>query len=48
MAGSRWIEDNDKNFPFFLCMDCFETHELFDPPHSYIKEYNDTWEGPKY
>ena len=29
-------------------MDCFETHELFAPPHSYIKENNDTWEGPKY
>lgn len=47
-AGSRWIKDNANNSPFFLWMDCFETHELFDPPHSYIKEYNDTWEGPKY
>ena len=48
MSGCRWIEENARNAPFFLWLDCFETHELFDPPLSYIKPYNDTWTGPKY
>ncbi len=48
LSGCQWIEQNSKNDPFFLWLDCFETHELFDPPTSYIKQYNDTWTGPKY
>ena len=48
MSGCRWIEENAMNAPFFLWLDCFETHELFDPPLSYVKQYNDTWTGPKY
>ncbi len=47
-AASRWVHENAANAPFFLWVDCFETHEVFDPPVSYITPYNDTWEGPKY
>ena len=47
-AASRWVRENAANSPFFLWVDCFETHEVFDPPVSYIAPYNDTWEGPKY
>lgn len=47
-SGCRWIEENATNGPFFLWLDCFETHELYDPPLEYIKQYNDTWAGPKY
>ena len=47
-SAYRWIEDNARNRPFFLWLDCFETHEIFDPPESYIRPYNSSWTGPKY
>ena len=47
-SACRWVEDNARNRPFFLWLDCFETHEIFDPPESYIRPYNSSWTGPKY
>ncbi len=47
-SACRWIEDNARNRPFYLWIDCFEPHEIFDPPLAYIKRYNNTWTGPKY
>ena len=47
-SACQWIRENARNSPFFLWIDCFETHEIFDPPLAYIKRYNDVWRGPKY
>lgn len=41
-SASQWIEDNARNAPFFLWLDCFEKHEIFDPPVTYIRPYNAT------
>ena len=47
-SACRWVGENADNCPFFMWVDCFETHEIFDPPVEYILPYNDTWRGPKY
>ena len=47
-SASRWLRDNAANAPFFLWIDCFEPHEVFDPPLNYVHRYNDSWHGPKY
>ena len=47
-SACRFVADNADNTPFFLWVDCFETHEIFDPPLEYIQPYNNTWRGPKY
>ncbi len=45
-TAQRWIQDNASNTPFFLWIDCFEPHEVFDPPLHYVQRYNNTWTGP--
>ena len=47
-TAQRWIQDNASNTPFFLWIDCFEPHEVFDPPLHYVQRYNNTWTGPIY
>ncbi|MEW6357760.1 MAG: sulfatase [Planctomycetota bacterium] len=38
-SAARWIEDNRKNQPFFLWVDSFSPHELWDPPRYYADAY---------
>ena len=47
-SARRWVRDNARNAPFFLWIDCFEPHEVFDPPIDYVRRYNDSWQGPIY
>ncbi len=47
-SARRWLRDNARNAPFFLWIDCFEPHEVFDPPFAYVQRYNSTWQGPVY
>ena len=47
-SARRWLRDNAGNAPFFLWIDCFEPHEVFDPPLAYVRRYNSTWDGPIY
>lgn len=48
-----WIERNKDDQDFFLMIDCFDPHEPFDPPPSYIERYAPNYRGeaiiwPKY
>ena len=47
-SARRWLRDNAANAPFFLWIDCFEPHEVFDPPLDYVRRYNNSWQGPIY
>ena len=38
-TASRWLEDNCRNSPFFLWIDSFSPHELWDVPRSYADAY---------
>ncbi|NOZ24425.1 MAG: sulfatase [Planctomycetes bacterium] len=38
-SATRWVEDNLKNKPFFLWIDSFSPHEMWDPPRYYADAY---------
>jgi arylsulfatase A-like enzyme len=38
-AAARWLADNRRNAPFFLWIDSFSPHELWDPPRYYADAY---------
>jgi len=38
-TAARWLEDNRKNGPFFLWIDSFSPHEMWDPPRYYADAY---------
>ena len=38
-SAAQWVEDNAKNAPFFLWVDSFSPHELWDPPRQYADAY---------
>jgi len=38
-SASRWVEDNRGAAPFFLWIDSFSPHELWDPPRYYADAY---------
>ena len=38
-TASQWVEDNARNKPFFLWIDSFSPHELWDPPRQYADAY---------
>ena len=38
-SASQWLQDNAENGPFFLWVDSFGPHELWDPPRQYADEY---------
>lgn len=49
----QWLEDNRSMEPFFLLVDCFDPHEPWDPPRSYVEPYDPGYSGrevitPKY
>lgn len=37
--ASQWLQDNAANRPFFLWVDSFSPHELWDPPRHYADAY---------
>jgi len=38
-TAAKWVEDNRSNAPFFLWIDSFSPHELWDPPRYYADAY---------
>lgn len=38
-SASQWVQDNAQNNPFFLWVDSFSPHELWDPPRQYADAY---------
>lgn len=44
--AARWLEENHKRQPFFLCVDTFDPHEPWDPPRSYVDEFDPGYDGP--
>jgi arylsulfatase A-like enzyme len=38
-TAARWVEENRRNAPFFLWIDSFSPHELWDPPRHYADAY---------
>lgn len=45
-AGVDWLEENHTR-PFFLWLDCFNTHEPFDPPPHYEELYDPGYQGER-
>lgn len=45
-AAIDWLEENARR-PFFLWIDCFNTHEPFDPPRHYEELYDPGYEGER-
>lgn len=43
--ASAWIEKNYQSERFFLCIDCFDPHEPWDPPQYYRDMYNPGYQG---
>ena len=45
-AAIEWLEDSrEAEDPFFLCVDCWDPHEPFDPPQKYVDLYDPGYEG---
>lgn len=41
ISGMNWIKDNKNQDDFFLMIECFDPHEPFDVPDSYMKMYDE-------
>ena len=44
-SGARWLEQNYDTDKWFLCLDCFDPHEPWDPPQYYRDMYNPGYKG---
>ncbi len=44
-AAMSWLEQNYKRDNFFMCVDCFDPHEPWDPPQYYRDMYDPGYEG---
>jgi arylsulfatase A-like enzyme len=38
--ATQWVEENARQAPFFLMVDCWDPHEPWDPPRHYVDLYN--------
>lgn len=45
--AANWLEENKSNGPFFLWVDSFSPHELWDPPRAYVDRYCPPAQGVK-
>jgi len=43
--AAKWLEENYKTENTFLCIDCFDPHEPWDPPQYYRDMYDPGYEG---
>ncbi len=43
--AADWVEKNRARDDFFLLVDCFDPHEPFDPPQSYVDLYDPDYRG---
>lgn len=44
-SAMRWLEENYRSDRFFLCIDCFDPHEPWDPPQYYRDMYDPGYTG---
>ncbi len=44
-AANAWLEKNHQAEKFFLCVDCFDPHEPWDPPQYYRDLYDPGYQG---
>jgi arylsulfatase A-like enzyme len=44
-GAADWLEKNHRRQPFFLYVDTFDPHEPWDPPKSYVEEYDPGYIG---
>jgi arylsulfatase A-like enzyme len=44
-SAARWLEENYRCEKFFLCIDCFDPHEPWDPPQHYVDIYDPGYQG---
>lgn len=44
-SAAKWLEQNIHCDNFFLCIDCFDPHEPWDPPHYYREMYDPGYQG---
>jgi len=44
-SAMKWLEENKDAEKFFLCIDCFDPHEPWDPPKKYIDLYDPDYKG---
>ncbi|MBW1800934.1 MAG: sulfatase, partial [Deltaproteobacteria bacterium] len=44
-AATKWLEQNYRTEQFFLCVDCFDPHEPWDPPPYYRDLYDPGYKG---
>ncbi len=45
--ASDFLKKADAGQPFFLVVDCFDPHEPWDPPDSYVSLYDSGYDGPE-
>ncbi len=45
--ASDFLKTADAGQPFFLVVDCFDPHEPWDPPDSYVSLYDNGYDGPE-
>ncbi|MCO6450450.1 MAG: sulfatase-like hydrolase/transferase [Caldilineales bacterium] len=45
VAAIQWLKRNHSRQPFYLHVDCFDPHEPWDPPQSYVDLYDPGYEG---
>ena len=45
--ASDFLKTADRGQPFFLVVDCFDPHEPWDPPDSYVSLYDEGYDGPE-
>ena len=48
MRACEWLEDNARREKFFLWVDTFEIHELWNPPPHYVDLYSRNYQGLDY
>ncbi len=44
-AAADWVDSYTLDKPFFLCVDCFDPHEPWDPPTEYAEVYYADYAG---
>jgi arylsulfatase A-like enzyme len=43
--SAEYLKGANQEKPFFLCVDCYDPHEPWDPPEEYVSLYNEGYDG---
>jgi arylsulfatase A-like enzyme len=47
MRSAEFLDGASQEQPFFLCVDCYDPHEPWDPPEEYVSLYDEGYDGPE-